>query len=135
MAGRFVSILPLFLDQSNSLVGFQITLGWMVATWVLGPLFVIWFGWPSWGWANLAVNMINVIALWRLSRYVGFDWFSTLRVPLLLMLVIGAVSSIASSFAPWPVALGASLIVAVALVAISYGPWIKEAGKLLHGAS
>ncbi len=73
---------------------FRLMLAWMVATWVLGPTFILLFGWPGWGWANFGVNLLNLFAWRELARRMDFVWLHALVIPIGISVLAGFLGAI-----------------------------------------
>ncbi|MDX2006524.1 MAG: oligosaccharide flippase family protein [Meiothermus sp.] len=97
-----------------------------VATWLIGTLSIMQFGWQGWGWANFAIHCLYLPLLSFVSRRTGFNWWPSLIYPILIATGAALVGAIAKTIMPWWVALGLSLFAAVVL---SHRVWL-EALKL-----
>lgn len=94
----------------DSLFVFRLMTVWMVALWAFGVAALMLFGWPAFGWANLAVNLFDLLALAQIVRLTGFDWFGALARPLVIALVAGAIGiALKAAHQPWPVALAVAV--------------------------
>jgi O-antigen/teichoic acid export membrane protein len=68
----------------NSRFVFLMTLVWVVITWLIGILSISRFGWESWGWVNLIVNLTNFFMLRQVTLQTGFSWFYAMSIPVLI---------------------------------------------------
>jgi O-antigen/teichoic acid export membrane protein len=66
---------------------FFVTLTWVVLTWLIGVAIIPRFGWESWGWVNLSVNLSNILVLHQVSKITGFSWFKALTIPALIAVI------------------------------------------------
>ncbi len=66
---------------------FFVTLTWVVLTWLIGVVIIPRFGWASWGWVNLSVNLSNVLVLHQVSKTTGFSWFKALAIPAVITVI------------------------------------------------
>ncbi|MCX7596007.1 MAG: oligosaccharide flippase family protein [Fischerella sp.] len=71
----------------------KLQLAWALGNWLLGPLFILNWGWEAWPWALLVVNFSSLLA-WNLaSKLTGLNWWDVLSRPLGGMFAIYLLSS------------------------------------------
>jgi teichuronic acid exporter len=71
----------------NSKFVFSVTLIWVLVTWFSGLIFIPTYGWESWGWVNLLVNLSNFLILHQVSVSTGFSWLKALKIPSLTAVI------------------------------------------------
>jgi O-antigen/teichoic acid export membrane protein len=98
----------------HSRLVFWVTVALTLATWLIGGISVIRFGWQAWGWANLVVNFLNVVLLIFVTRYTGFFWWKALTLPLGVAALSTGSALLFATVLPWMFAGGLGLGVALA---------------------
>lgn len=63
---------------------FSISLVWFFLTWSIGLIVIPRFGWQSWGWVNLSVNLANLLILLRITKLTNFSWPQAIFIPMLI---------------------------------------------------
>ncbi len=90
----------------DSLFVFRLMVLWMVSLWVFGAAALLLFDWTAFGWANLAVNLFDLLALSQVTRLTGFGWLGALVRPAAIALAAGGTGALLKiAHLPWPVAL------------------------------
>jgi O-antigen/teichoic acid export membrane protein len=122
-----VILTPTFVAMSvlnalgHSKLIFWVMVASALGTWLIGGVGAVAFGWQSWGWANLIVNVIYFWLLAFVTRYTGFRWLNALALPLMIAVASGGLAAALALFLPWAVALGLGLLAAVG---VSYKLWL-----------
>jgi O-antigen/teichoic acid export membrane protein len=115
----------------NSRFVFLMTFVWVVVTWLVGILSISRFGWESWGWVNLIVNLTNFFVLRQVTLQTGFSWFYALSIPVLIAGIgfLSAVLLIALK-APYALSIAFLLVEMLVLMAVFLK---RELRKILEG--
>jgi O-antigen/teichoic acid export membrane protein len=97
----------------HSKLVFWMTVAVTAATWLIGATSVAQLGWQTWGWANLAVNLLYLGLLAFVTRYTQFYWWKALILPLAIAILSAVLARLLETFLPWGVALGLGLLTAM----------------------
>jgi O-antigen/teichoic acid export membrane protein len=77
---------------------FSVSLLWLVLTWFIGLIVIPRFGWQSWGWVNLCVNLANIFILFQITKLTNFSWLNAISIPLLIATLCFAVGYVLTTF-------------------------------------
>ena len=105
----------------HSGIVFRYTVTLAVLTLLLGSTFILKYGWPGWGWANLGVNFVDVFILLELKKRINFNCFPPIFRALAMALTVGIFGEVLLIVGlNWIVGISLSLIFAGTLGFIIY---------------
>ena len=114
---------------------FRFTLIWAVLTWILGPVSIWVYGWPGWGWANLGVNLVDVLILYALKKRTGFNCLPPIARALAFALCVGAFGqALLGMGLQWVAGMSLSLVFAASIGFVLYRSQLGDILRRLRPA-
>ncbi len=72
-------------------ISLNLMIFWTVATWVITPLFIVWFGFNGVAMASALIATSFVLVVWIVKKYISFDLIRSTLSPLIGTVIMGLV--------------------------------------------